>query len=105
MVAEASSGKFPPGSSETHFDFPPGLSDAQARHIFEKRFQSIKLDNDKTQVGTALLKKNGRVVGMIALFHQALTGLEAALQVVADVGDSLAHLMAGQREQRSSGGA
>ncbi|MBS1707128.1 MAG: GAF domain-containing protein [Armatimonadetes bacterium] len=99
LVAEAATGKFPVGSAETHFDLPAGLSDAQARHQFEKRFNAIKAENDGTQVGTALLKRNGRVVGMVALFHQSMKGLEAALQVVADAADSMAHLLAGQRER------
>lgn len=99
LIVEASCGKFPAGSAETHFDMPVGMSDAQLRHLFEKRFNAIKAEGDGTQVGTALLKKNGRVVGMVALFHQTMKNLEAALQVVADAADSLAHLMATQRER------
>ncbi len=99
LVAEAAAGKFPVGSAETFFELPAGLSDAQARHIFEKRFNAIKTEGDRTQIGTSLLKKGGRIVGMVAMFCQSLKALEDALQLVSDAGDSLSHLFAGQRER------
>jgi hypothetical protein len=98
MVVLATGGAVPKEIEQEAFGIPRGEGDARIRHRVDVRLEAIASGTENERTCSVLLKDEGRLVGMVALFDRSQFSLEGSEARVREAANFLAHRVA--QEQR-----
>lgn len=93
FVVSCTVGKAPQALLESAIEIPNDLGDAQLRHRIDKQLLHSRDADHLVQVASVVLKDKGKLVGLVCLFHPALTILDRAFNIVHDVAESMGGLV------------
>lgn len=101
LVLESSSGYIPEAVRTTAFEVSRGHGEGQTRHRIEKELLALRDTDRLVQAGCVMLKKAGKLVGMVTLFDDRVGKLDTALADVAASADVLAGIVVAEARRQS----